>query len=598
MFRAGRRIFALSLFFLLTIDFSQASFTKIAWTTNNKDPEFSSPEAKQGGTWTFAIPAFPLTFRVFGPNVKDYFANWRNVSCQLKLVDKHPDTGNPIPILATHWSETPDHLAVYYQLDPTVTFNDGKPVTAEDYVFAFETIKNPDLQDVLHKSLYENLIEKVEMIERDVLKITGKKPSWRPLEDFQIVPLPKHAMKLHPRWVEETNWQPFICPGPYRIGDFKRGRFLNLDRVKPWWGDQKKYLKHRFNFDRIQLVVIPDETQQFERFKKGDLSGYEVLTSSLWVQETDFDAVKKGWVVKKRVFNQISRPMHGIAFNLRDPILSNLSLRKALQYLFDFEKINKNLMFGAYYRKGSMFEGTSYANPSLKPYSFDPKKAEEYLKKSGYAKRGEDGIRVNAQGQRLSLTLLEGTPEMARHWSIFQEDLRKEGVELKIQMADAATAFKKETEGIFQLKLIYRVPNPTPNPRYYFHSSFKAGGAIQGNFFGYDNPKADQLIEVFEHDLDPKKRQKAMWDLDRMLYDDSVIIQGWIAPYVRMLYWNRYGTPRGVIPQTATLMDQFFTFYLDPALDQKLKTAQEHNQELPLPLPIDETRYKIKGGTP
>ena len=77
----------------------------IVWETNNDDPLIGSPEAIRGGTFNFFIGAYPLTFRLVGPNSNEAFAGWnRAFTMNFGLVIQHPVTDNFIPWMATHWS--------------------------------------------------------------------------------------------------------------------------------------------------------------------------------------------------------------------------------------------------------------------------------------------------------------------------------------------------------------------------------------------------------------------------------------------------------------------------------------------------------------
>ena len=84
----------------------------LVWLTNDKDPEFASPEAKKGGTIYSAITSFPLTFRVIGPDSNSSFRT-NILGNQMGLLAIHPNTGNIVPELATHWAFGKDKKSMY-----------------------------------------------------------------------------------------------------------------------------------------------------------------------------------------------------------------------------------------------------------------------------------------------------------------------------------------------------------------------------------------------------------------------------------------------------------------------------------------------------
>ncbi|HMZ51635.1 MAG TPA: ABC transporter substrate-binding protein, partial [Candidatus Sumerlaeota bacterium] len=98
---------------------SAEDLSAIKWETNNDEPLIGSEKAIRGGTFTDSLPSYPLTFRLYGPNNNDIFANWsREYSLDIRLVDRHPTTDKFIPIMATHWSIQPDNKTIYFKLDP------------------------------------------------------------------------------------------------------------------------------------------------------------------------------------------------------------------------------------------------------------------------------------------------------------------------------------------------------------------------------------------------------------------------------------------------------------------------------------------------
>ena len=189
-----------------------------------EDPLIGDPNALKGGTFYFYIEDYPLTFRLMGPNSNDAFAGWnRAFTMDFTLTRLHPVTDRFIPCMATHWSVQPDRKTVYYRLDPDARWSDGKPITADDYVFCWEMMRSKHIVDPFYRRYAENYFESVEAVEPYVLKIVGKRPSWRPLYDYSLWPMPRHAIKLGPDWVKRENnkWQ--VAPGPYVVTEAVEG---------------------------------------------------------------------------------------------------------------------------------------------------------------------------------------------------------------------------------------------------------------------------------------------------------------------------------------------------------------------------------------
>ena len=100
----------------------------------------------------------------------------------------HPVTDKFIPMMATHWSIQPDRKTIYFKLDPDARWSDGKPVTADDYVFTLEMMRSKFIVDPFYNTYAEEYFESVDKIDDHTIRIVGKRPSWRPLYDYVALP--------------------------------------------------------------------------------------------------------------------------------------------------------------------------------------------------------------------------------------------------------------------------------------------------------------------------------------------------------------------------------------------------------------------------
>ncbi len=552
----------------------------INWVTNSNPMPFASSKAQRGGVLKTYTKSYPLTFRLFGPNSNDSFASWNRDNCFFTLVTRHPNTLEDIPELATHWAVMKDQKTIYFKLDPDVRFSDGRKVTADNYVFAYQMMLSKHIKDPFYNKVYAERFESVERIDDYTLKITGTYPSWRALHDFQINPEASHAIVLDENWVKRDNWKKPVCVGPYVISKVKRGRYVNFQRLNNWWGDKKKYLRNRYNFERINIKVIRDRKIAFEHFKKGNLSFFQVQTASRWAKETGIRAVRNGWIVQRRVFVKSPQGKYGIVMNYRTPLFQNKNFRKALQHLFDFDKINKNLMYNAYVRVNSFWGGTEYEKKDLHSYPYSPKKAAEYLKKAGWTGRGPDGILRNARGERCSFILTYGSQGLTRHLTVFVEDLKEAGVEMKLRLVDGAKAFKDGLDKNFQALLFGRVGGIYPSPEQYLHSDY-AKTKNNNNVFSFADPEVDRLIDIYSKNLNFRQRLEATHRIEEIVKDEAFYIPFWDGPYVRMLFWNNLGYTDQMEPLYSSVFNDYQTYWYDSEQDKLLQTAKKRKTVIP-----------------
>ena len=138
----------------------------IVWETNNDDPPIGSPKALRGGTFNYFMSAYPLTFRLVGPNSNDGFAGWNRLfTMNFALVTRHPVTDRFIPMMATDWSVQDDQRTIYFKLDRDARFSDGMPVTADDYVFTWKMMLSDYIVDPFYVSYARQYFESVDKID-------------------------------------------------------------------------------------------------------------------------------------------------------------------------------------------------------------------------------------------------------------------------------------------------------------------------------------------------------------------------------------------------------------------------------------------------
>jgi len=589
----------------------------IVWETNNDDPPIGSPKAIRGGRFNQSMSSYPLTFRLVGPNANGSFAVWLRqfALMELGLVARHPSTDNYIPILATHWSIQKDQKTVYYKLDPNATWSDGKPITADDYVATLHMFQAKEILDPFYNLYAEKYFESVDKVDDYTLRIVGTQPSWRPLYDYSLWPTPAHKTVIDKDWVDRTTNEIPVVAGAYVISNTVRGESITFKRVPNWWGDKSKYFQGVFNFDEIHLRVIPTD-RELDYVRQGELD-ITTVSSKVWNENLDFPAIENGWLRKSRIFIDVPSGLHGLVLNLQAPIFQNKDFRTALQYLVNFDRINRNLMYASSFRKRSFFDGTPFADPSIGAPEFNPAKAREYLERAGYhrpngpdsktflskvrnvisgllfTRTDTDEILVNDKGERASFTVLYRSKQYEPHFTVMQQDFRRVGVDMKLQLLDAGTMFERASERKYEAVHVAMLTNFYPDPRQYLHTEF---GETTGNnnFWGYKNPEVDAEIEIYEKNLDPDARTTAMHRIDQIIRGDSIYIPFWDAPYTRLVYWDYLQFPDFYLPKRTQQFVDWLVYWIDPAKKAALEEAKSKNTPYPLDPDPDKDYFHVR----
>ena len=590
----------------------------IVWETNNEDPLIGSPAAIRGGTFNYPLGAYPLTFRLVGPNSNDAFAGWnRAFTMAFGLVGRHPVTDNFIPMMATHWSVQEDQRTIYFRLDPDARFSDGESVTAEDYVFTWRMMQSEHIVDPFYNSYAAQYYESVDRIDDYTLRIVGTRPSWRPIPDYAgLWPTPSHAVVLDEGWVSRTTNEFQVAVGPYVVSDVARGESVTFERVDDWWGDEKRYFIGQYNFDQIALRVIQPE-RSLDYLRLGELDMITENTARTWNEEYTFEAVRNGWLKRARVFVENPSGIYGLHMNLEAPIFRNKDFRKAMQHLFNFERLNRNLMFNEYFKQISFFEGTEYANPDLEPYTFDPVLAREYLERAGYrppddtrngsflrgvwnALRGvivtrshTDGVLVNERGEPASFTVTYGSQGLTRHLTVMQQEYRRAGVDMRLQLLEPGTAFERGLERKYEMTLTNRTAGLYPAPRQYLHTEFQRE-TNNNDIWGFGTEEVDQLIRIYEEDLDFENRLDAVHRIDEIVSEEAFYIPFWMAPYIRIVYWDYLQFPEFYLPRRTQSITDWMVYWIDPERRATLEEAIANGEAIELDGEIDKDYYGIR----
>ncbi len=572
----------------------------VKWITNNEDPVFASSDAKRGGTFNLPLLSFPLTLRYVGPDSNGSFRGVINNN-RFGLVDMHPNTLNYIPQLATHWAYDKDGLTTYYKLDKAAKWSDGKPVTADDYVFALKFYRSKEITAPWYNNHYTEYFDSISKIDDYTIAIKGKKK----LSKFEIhqyngiTPIPRHFHKLDKNWVKNHNWKIEPNTGPYQISTIKKGKSIVLKRKKNWWGNNHKYYKNRFNVDKVRYKVIRDQNVSYKHFLKGNLETYYMVRPDVWHDKAKGKEFDNGLIHKIQFFNDAPQPNIAIWLNQAKPIFRDKKVRQAFGYATNVEKVMKTVLRGDYYRLQTGDQGKGkYFNPKISPRKYDLKKANKLLDEAGWSKRGPDGIRIK-NGQKLSAKITYGAPHYTERLVVIKEDMKKAGIELVLNLMDSSAAFKSILEKQHDLTATGWSSGFLPAYWEGYHSA-NANKPQTNNISNTANPEIDKYIDLFRNTIDEKKKISYAHKVQELIHEDAAYIPTFMVPYTRQGFWSYIRLPK--VPGTKLtddLFDPFNTtygglFWIDGDLRKKVQKAKKSGKKLEAKTIID-TTYKIKG---
>ena len=263
----------------------------------------------------------------------------------------------------------PDDFSwVKYRLRKEARWHDGKPVTPEDVIFSFDTLKK---LTPMYASYYRHVVKAEKTGEREIT-FTFDSPGNRelPMIVGEITVLPKHwwegsDSEGRKRDISATTLEKPLGSGPYRIKEFVAGRSVAVERVKDYWGENLPLRVGTNNFDELRFEFFRDNLVALEAFKADQADWIAENSAKQWATAYDFPAVVEKRVIKEEFPVNSSGRMQGFAFNLRRDLFKDVRLRRAFNYAFDFEEMNKQLFYSQYRRINSYFDGLELASSGL-----------------------------------------------------------------------------------------------------------------------------------------------------------------------------------------------------------------------------------------
>ncbi len=481
-------------------------------------------------------------------------------------------------LIAESVSHPADFSSVTYKLRAEAKWHDGKPVTADDVIFSLETIKtnSPQLG-----AYYRHVVKAEKTGEREIT-FTFDQPGNRELPQIvgQLYVLPKHYWEGtdkdgNKRNVANTTLEPPLGSGPYRVKEFIPGRSIVYERVPNHWASKLNVNVGKNNFDEIRYEYFRDTTVALEAFKGDQVDWRTENSAKNWATAYDFPAVRDKRVVLEEFDIRSSGGMQAFVFNIRRDKFKDARLRRAFNYAFDFEEMNKQIFFDQYKRIASYFEGTELASgglpegreleilntvkdkvpaelftqPYTNPQGGDPQKVRDnmrealrLLKDAGWEVKNTR--LVNAQGEQLSVELLVNDPASERFVLFYKPSLERLGVNVTVRTVDPQQYENRLRQWDYDIIVANWGQSLSPgNEQRGFWGTPAADQPGSRNLAGIKNPAVDALIDRVIFTKDRDDLVAATKALDRVLLWNFYVVPQWTYGKVRTARWDRYGRP-------------------------------------------------------
>jgi microcin C transport system substrate-binding protein len=489
--------------------------------------------------------------------------------------------------------ETPaDRSWVKFTLNPNARWHDGQPITAEDVIFSFETLTTKGHPQ--YRSYYANVVKAEKTGEREVtFTFDGEVNRELPLIMGQLPVLPKHYYENLD--FEKTSLKQPIGSGPYKIKSFEPGRAIVYERVPDYWAADLPVNRGRYNYDQIRYEYYRDRDVAFEAFKAGNFDLWSENSAKRWATGYEGNAFKRDLIVKETLPIRPVARMQGYVFNLRQDKFKDPRVREALDYAFDFEWINKNLMYDAYERIESYFHGeddlASSGLPTgkelalLEPYrdqlpeevftkEYHPprtdgsgnnrenlRQAFRLLQEAGWVV--QDGRLVNQEtGEPMQFEILLADPASERYAAPWVDNLKRLGVDAQIRIVDTAQYQNRLDNFDFDVTTELWAQSDSPgNEQRDMWGSAAADVPGSRNVAGIKDPVVDALIDKVIAAESREDLEAAVRALDRVLLWGHYAVPHFVDDGYRVAYRNKFARPKA-LPEEGP---DFMAWWVDPS---------------------------------
>lgn len=557
-------------------------FGEVKYPADFKNFDYVNPDAPKGGTVRFATIGTFDSFNQFVPkgNAATGIGNIYDSLLSASFDEASTEYG----LIAGSVRHPADFSSVSFRLRAEARWHDGQPITPEDVIWSYETLKriNP-----FYRFYWANVVKAEKSGEREVT-FSFDKTGNRELPQIlgQLSVLPKHwwegtDAQGRKRNIEEGTLEPPLGSGAYRLKEFNTGRWEVYERVADYWAKDLPVAKGKNNFDTIRYDYFRDQTVLVEAFK-GDQYDYRLENSAKnWATAYDFPAVRDGRVILEKFTDNGSGLMQGFAFNIRRDKFKDPRVRRAVNLAFDFEDLNRTLMFGQYERIGSYFQGTELASsglpqgkeleiletvrgkvpdtvfttPYTNPVGGTPeasranlREAARLLKEAGW--QIKNGRLTNAAGEALTIEFLYVDPSAERTASLLRPALQRLGIEMTMRNVDDSQYVNRVRARDFDLITTSFPESLSPgNEQREFWGSESADREGSRNVIGIKDPAIDSLIDRVIFATSREDLVAATRALDRVLLANEFVVPQFTISYDRTARWNRFARPQNLPPR-------------------------------------------------
>lgn len=426
---------------------------------------------------------------------------------------KHGYDLQPVPDLALRWENPEDHITVVH-LRQDAQFHDGTPVTGKDVKFTYEHLMDPGTLSPFASRL-RSIIDSIELEDPHTVRFIQKMPVASFLNMITAPILPKHLIENG-----EDFSQTLTGSGPFQ--------FVSQSATEIVLSPNEHYYGGKPQMERLSFKVIRDDNTRFLKMRRGEL---DLAINALPLDKVD-EFRKPPLSDTYRLIEGPGISYNYVAFNLEDPLLQDVRVRRAIAHAINVEEIIQYRLAGQATRAVSLLSPINpYHDASVPAVPFDPQKSRKLLESTGLVGSGQAG-----ETSRLNLQLkVSNNAQAVAIGRILQAQLAVIGIDLDLRSYEWGTFYGDIRSGNFQMTTMRWVG--VVDPDFYYELFHSRQMAPQGdNRVRYADAEMDQLLETGRVTLEPLKRKAIYSQVQKKLAEDLPYFSLWHVNNVSIVH--------------------------------------------------------------
>ncbi len=442
------------------------------------------------------------------------------------FLEYDPDRLTHRPVLAESHEISKDGLEISFRLRSDARFSDGKPITADDVIFTFETIRNPGVDAASMANYYRDIERVVKIGDREV-KFIMRRVYFLSLEIAGGMPiLPRHIYKFNKPDEFNKHISDPVGSGPYVFEKWDVGREIVLRRNENYWGRKPKLKK-------IVYRIITNDTAAIQSMRSKDVDYMRPLPDQFAELSENREFTKD---IRCLSYWHPGVGYFWTGWNEDRPFFKDRRVRLAMTCLINREMICKHLLKNpeAKVPTGPFYIYGRQGDPNIQPWPYDPQRAKQLLDEAGWVDRDGDGIRdKDGVPFRFKYMIGSGVTLHEQIAKLVKDEAAKAGIEVTLDPYEWSVFSQRLNDRQFDAVNLAWHGAIEGDPYQIWHSS--QIGNRGSNCVGFRNAEADAIIEEARQTLDDDKRNALYHRFHRILHDEQPYTFIYTRPEQRFL---------------------------------------------------------------